>query len=89
MAGRLHERISDRPDVARRPRDADLRRHQRNHEGTDRPQVVEPTADGGTGKGAGRGPFACPVVYPNALVRHDLDPLVRHGLGPGLGRGGT
>ena len=33
---RLYERISDRPPVARRPRDPHLRRHQRDHEGSDR-----------------------------------------------------
>ena len=37
---RLHERISDRPAVARRAGDADFRRHQRDHEGSDRPLAI-------------------------------------------------
>jgi alkylation response protein AidB-like acyl-CoA dehydrogenase len=34
---RLHERVPRRPRVARRPRDQDLGRLQRDHEGTHRP----------------------------------------------------
>ena len=37
---RLYERISDRPIVARRAGDADLRRHQRDHEGSDRAVAI-------------------------------------------------
>src|SRR5687767_3607905 len=39
---RLHERISDRPPVARRPRHPHLRRHQRNHEGSREPRDLGP-----------------------------------------------
>ena len=37
---RLHERISDRPRLARGPREPHLRRHQRDHEGAYRSQPV-------------------------------------------------
>lgn len=37
---RLHEGISDRANVARRPRSAHLRRHQRDHEALDRKELV-------------------------------------------------
>src|SRR3546814_2889082 len=36
----LYERISDRPRLARRARDAHLRRHERDYEGTDRAQAL-------------------------------------------------
>ena len=36
----LHGRVRDLPHVRRCPRSEDLRRHQRNHEGTDRPHAL-------------------------------------------------
>src|SRR3546814_19582464 len=36
----LYERISDRPRLARGARDPHLRRHERDHEGTDRAQAL-------------------------------------------------
>ena len=38
----LHERVSDRPHVPRRPRAAHLWRHQRDHEAADRARASEP-----------------------------------------------
>ena len=41
----LHERISDRPHVPRRPRPAHLWRHQRDHEGADRALACRAASD--------------------------------------------
>ena len=44
---RLYQRLSDRPDVARRPRPAHLRRLQRDHEAADRKVALTPRSHPG------------------------------------------